>query len=549
MAKKSERLLIDSQMGPQKYFKLTENYDPAAATYKYLVEIEGPDGFPFDPIKVDSILDNKTVVQFVAQELVKNPNLAYGANGVPYLWVGNHWKDANGWAEKLSDSMHSLIRTGELRSNGAACFYNSLKWKWSASQNRDLPLKAFGVCKGIPLRDGVMSISEDGIPSVTPHEPEQLNLHFLPTTCQEVSDAFVELEAGMQDNSMLMRFLRSSLTADQIVTVRRWFGMHLVFNRIQNPEKLMYFYGSGGNGKSVIVNLLQGLLTPDAIAAVTLDDLRTPANVERLVGKMAMIGTEGAAKTDCSVNEILKRIVSRENINVNPKYRDPFNLMPECLVTQASNKAPQFDDDSEAMVRRVIALQLEYTPTEHEKILGIAERVRSGDEYPLLVAFALQGAMEIMAAGTIEIPDSVKDASEAAVRPVRTVDRFIDTLETGNYEVADEELYVSYSLMCKKQGLKLMPRKEFLRDLEVRLGRRGYIFQHRLKAKHYVPQAQINERGIRLLLAPQLREAPNVDIFLGIRIRDVEHGLPVGGPIHHSRRDTVDYGNLAVLAE
>ncbi len=546
---KSNRVDIDHQMGPQKFFKLIEVPVPGSADCKYRVEIEGPDGFPFAPIEIDRVLDNKTIVQFVAQELVKNPSLAYGANGVPYIWVGNHWKDANGWAEKLSDSMHSLIRTGELRSKAAACFYNSLKWKWSASQNEDLPLKAFGNCKGIPLEDGVIAISDDGVPSFTPHTPSQYNLHFLPTSCQAVTDAFIELMLGHQDNSLLMKFFRSSLNPDQITTVRRWFGLHLVYNRIENPEKLMYFWGSGGNGKSVIIGLLQGLLTPDAIAAVTLDDLKTPANVERLVGKMAMIGTEGSAKTDCSVNEILKKIVSRENINVNPKYRDPFDLLPECLVTQASNPAPHFNDESEAMVRRVISMHLEYAPTDDEKILGIANKVRSGEEYPLLVAFALQGAMEVMKADTIEIPDSVKDASEMAVRTVRTVDRFIDMLETGNFEIADEEMYVAYTLMCKKQGLKLMPRKEFFVDVEGRLLKRGYFFKRREKATHYVPQAQINEKGVRLLLVPQLREVKSVDIFMGFRIRDTEHGLPIGGPIHKSRREKTDFEQLAALAK
>ena len=144
MAEKIKRLAIDYQMGEQKYFKLTETFNPDTSKYRYRVEIEGPDGLPFPPIEISFFLDVKTVVQFVAQELVKNPNLAYGVNGVPYLWVGNYWKDANGWAEKLSDSMHSVIRTGEFRSSAVSCFYNSLKWKWSASQNQDLPLKAFG---------------------------------------------------------------------------------------------------------------------------------------------------------------------------------------------------------------------------------------------------------------------------------------------------------------------------------------------------------------------------------------------------------------------
>jgi hypothetical protein len=157
--------------------------------------------------------------------------------------------------------------------------------------------------------------------------------------------------------------------------------------------------------------------------------------------------------------------------------------------------------------------------------------------------------MEVMAAGTIEVPESVKEASEAVVRTLRTVDRFIDTLETGNFEIAEEEMYVSYTLMCRKQNLRHMPRKEFIDDMDERLKKRGYFFDRRSDAKYYKPQTQINEKGVHLLLVPQLQVAKHVHIFLGFRIRDVEHGLPIGGPIHESRRSTVDYEHLAALAE
>ncbi len=257
----------------------------------------------------------------------------------------------------------------------------------------------------------------------------------------------------------------------------------------------------------------------------------TPRNCG-LQHRLAMVGTEGSPDTN---SEVLKNLVSWEPLTVNPKYRDPFKLHPMCLVTQASNPAPQFDDDSEAMVRRVIAMHMTYQESEQAKILDLAEKVKR-DEYALLVAFALIGAGEVVEAGTIVVPKSIADFSANIVRPVRPVDRFMDLLEYGHFEVADDELYEAYCQTCVKQKLTQGPRSDFLEAFERRLRRAGRRFLRRAGAELYVAQTYINSRNERPLLVPQLQATEHIDIFLGLRIGQGPFGPAIGQAIPEVRR-------------
>ena len=230
------------------------------------------------------------------------------------------------------------------------------------------------------------------------------------------------------------------------------------------------------------------------------------------------------------LNSQFPEIRSSDRLN-----RDPFKLHPMCLVTQASNPAPQFDDDSEAMVRRVIALHMTYEVSEQAKVLDLAEKVKR-DEYALLVAFALIGAGEVVEAGTIVVPKSIADFSANIVRPVRPVDRFMDLLEYGHFEVADDELYEAYCQTCVKQKLTQGPRSDFLEAFERRLRRAGRRFLRRAGAELYVAQTYINSRNERPLLVPQLQATEHIDIFLGLRIGQGPFGPAIGQAIPEVRR-------------
>ncbi|EHL21074.1 primase [Acidovorax sp. NO-1] len=517
------------QSGP---FEIVSSVLPSQ-TLRYTMQLLRPDGSVLLKVEEDHATDVYSLVDVVAAALANEQTFSYGYDNQPYLWDGRRWVNANVWLQSVSTGMHRRIRSGEYRSKSSACFYNTMQALWIASGRKELALKPFGVCNGIPLADGVFEFEGANGLNVAPHKPENENLHFLPVSCDDVVKAFFEVQLNQCDESLLFRFLRTSLDPDQRKVLQRWFGLHLVVHKVGNPEKMLYMYGGGGNGKGMVVQMLRSLVTDDAVAALRLKDLTIPSNLELLIGKMAMIGAEGSPETD---NEMLKTIVSWEELTVNPKYRDPFGLRPSCLVTQASNPTPHFDDDSDAMVRRVIVLHMTYKPTEAEKIQGIAERIRSA-EYPLLVAWALHGALEVLQAGTIVVPQSVAELSAEIVRPVRTVDRFFEVLEFGRYEIAEDELYAAYCLHIKKQGLKVQPKAEFFEALMTRLDRKGILYQRRAKVTGYRAQAFMNDRQELSALVPALLAAKHVNAFFGLRIAEGHFGPAIGQVIPENRRD------------
>jgi len=525
---------LDYSVGPQPWLDITEL--PVAAnvrTRTYRITVERPDHTPLmPPLDVVDPMDTSSITYAVAQAMAKVPELAYGYNDIPYLWMGNHWKNVDDWMQAVSLSMHVLARTGSHSGKASRSFYNEMLKSWRSSRKDELALKPFGNDPGVPIEDALMLLLPEGTLLSVPHLMDNGNLHVLPVKQVDMQAAINRLARGEAEDSLLMQFLRSSLDPDQVITLQRWFGLHLVVQDIGNPEKLCFMHGEGGNGKGVVLALLQALLTDSAVAHLRLRDLKTSANLEKLVGAVSMIGAEATADTD---QEVLKSIVSWEPMTVNPKYRNPFVLRPTCLVTQASNPVPHFDDDSDAMVRRVIVLAMNRQPPPEERIIGLAKRIIR-DEYPLLVAWALEGASQVIFWGDIRVPASVAEYSARVVRPVRSVDVFMEWLEFGDFEIAADELYKGYSLMCQRQKLSATPAKDFFEGLNKRLGREGHQVLTRKKVSNYNPSIHINERSQRELLVPQLAGAKATDVWFGLRIAEGPLGPPIGHLIHESRR-------------
>ena len=555
-----------------KHLSITQALTADGRGLAFTTAVFRPDGEPLlpEPVVSEDPVDKTAITFEVTNRMAELEELTYAYTGLPYLWDGKKWTSAEGWLHALSHSFHGLIRTGELVGKGSRCFYTSMHSAWRATQRDALRLNPYGVTGGVPLEDGVLDLypreyvkrmtlaervavgpcagyDEDGnldsspgafgllgadpdsdLITVVPPKPADGNMHIVPAKPMPVINAMQELRSGTHTDSLLMRFLKSTLDDDQRNIVQQWFGYHFVMHRIPKQEKMVYMYGDGRNGKGMLINLLRGLVTNDAVATLNLKDLQTSASLEGIAGKAAMIGSEGRAETD---NELLKSIVSWEEIHVNPKYRDPFSLAPRCLVTQASNFTPEFKDDSDAMVRRVIALKMGFTATDETQILNIADRILK-EEYTLLVAWALNGAQEVLRAGQLVVPKSVKEHSEQVVRPVRPVDRFVTLLEFGNYEVADDELYAAYALSSKKQGItKIDPKKEFFESLEQRLKRSGNRYLRRGKVTGYPAHKHINEFQQLVALCPQLLGVKDLDAFFGFRIAEGPFGPAIGQQI------------------
>lgn len=332
-----------------------------------------------------------------------------------------------------------------------------------------------------------------------------------------------------------MKLLRSALDEDQLVTIRRWFGYHLLSNRLPNAEKFLHLYGSGSNGKSQLLHLLRGLVGKESCAELRLSDLKVSASLERLVGALAMIGSEASTKTEM---ETLKLLVSREPLHCNPKYRDPFDVEPECLVSQASNYPPHFEDTSSAMARRVIALHLKRTFKESDdRIEDLARRIVT-EEYPILLGFALVGAREISEMGRFGVPATIKEHSTQEVSAGNPFEGFGELLEF-TFEVEERELYAAFKRWSLDNGVRPLKMLDFKTALERHATKEKSHIQHVRLPTSYKPSSWINDRQEKVFVYPALADSNSRPRgYRGVRLAEGHFGAPIGHelPVDSSTR-------------
>lgn len=566
---------IDQSPSLQQFLFIDYKFNQRKDTHEYSIEVKAPDGTSLYTIKSDKVKDRISLAVLVAEKMAKDPHFGFGRDQRPYRWLGNRWAPVEKWMLSIGYSMHALARTS-LNSNETSLTAEAMA-AWQANSDypsEGLDLRAFGDCPGIPFQDGVLVSDGRGEelirPKLVPHRPENLNLHVLPLPFTSVQSCFspiggiefaktpdgkilvVDGDAQLLprrhvfDDTLLWKFLRSTLDEDQIEQLQCWFGYHLVMNLFPNAEKMMYLWGDGGNGKSQILWLLRGLVGEEACAELRLSDLRHSPNIELLGGKLAMIGSEANTNTEI---ERLKALISREPLSVNPKYRDPYKLVPECLITQASNRAPRFDDKSDAISRRMISMHLTRSFSKSpDKSEDIAQKILE-TEYNFLVAFALSGVSLIERSNGFKVLESIEVESETRVAEGNHFEAFSEQLEYGRFEVSRMELHRAYVHWCKTAGAVSAPAsmRDLLEQIERIAAKSKKVIKLDARSASYKPSYWYDQGGTRVAVVPELTETKKPEVVRGFRFNN-RNGLVIGQPLPAGSRDANLFEDTSVEA-
>lgn len=528
-----DTLDIHTEVGKQDFLDIRPvKSDPRLSE----IDVLGPDGKPLYALRPTEPLDKTSLVVVLAQQMSRDSNFGFGRDQLPYRWSGNRWVSVERWLASLDYSMHALIRTAVNRrmTSDSLAFEALAAWQANSTYPQDgIDLRAFGDCPGIPFSDMVLKLSKGSWDSV-PHSPKNFNSHVLNLDADEAGRMYMEVSMGDHEDSMLMKFLRTTLDDQQQIVFRRWLGYHLLSSRLPNAEKMLYLWGSGANGKSQLLWLIRSLVGAEACAELRLPDLRTSANIEKLVSKLAMVGSEAKTNTDL---ETLKSLISREPLNCNPKYRDPFTVTPECLVSQASNQAPEFGEKSDAMVRRTLSLHLKNSFLDDSARMEDIAKSIIEKEYPLLVGLALWGAEELSEKGRFFIPEGVAELSKKTVSGGNQITDFADIVEFGPYEISHPELYAVYVRWCRDEGNRSpMTRRMFMSEVERLATSRKRTVMNLPKATNYEPQNWHDENGNVAPVHKSLKTDSRPNILCGLRIVSNAFGLPIGQNAPASRR-------------
>ena len=283
-----------------------------------------------------------------------------------------------------------------------------------------------------------------------------------------------------------LRFLDETTGADTelIRFLQQFLGYCLTGDTKEHA--LLFGYGPGGNGKSVLLNTAAGILGSYATTAAmetfaSSHGDKHPTDLAMLRGARLVTASEteeGRAWAEARI----KAITGGDPISARFMRQDFFTFTPAFKLFIVGNHKPVLRNVDEAARRRFCIVPFTRTPSRPDRDL----ETKLKDEWPAILRWMIDGCLDWQQNGLVR-PKSVLDATSEYFGAQDVVGQFLDEecdFEPGNTwrTVAAGELFAAWSNYAKAAGESPGTQKGFADILE----RRG-LEKHRTKhARMYV---------------------------------------------------------------
>lgn len=154
--------------------------------------------------------------------------------------------------------------------------------------------------------------------------------------------------------------------------LQRWLGLSITGLRIQ---EMMFWYGSGANGKSVLIETIARLMGDYAadIRIETLTGNKQQSGSQATPDLMCMVGARLLRSSEPREGEqlqdaLIKQITGGEPLQVRANYGAFFKLHPYAKMTMSGNHKPEIRSTDDGIWRRVKLVPWDVQIPEHERI-------------------------------------------------------------------------------------------------------------------------------------------------------------------------------------
>jgi putative DNA primase/helicase len=255
--------------------------------------------------------------------------------------------------------------------------------------------------------------------------------------------------------------------------LQQWCGYSLTGD--VSEHALVFGYGSGGNGKSVLLNVVSGVLH-DYAKTATLTAF-TATKHDRHATEYAML--KGARLVTASESEEgrswaearIKQMTGGDPITANEMHKDPFTFRPTFKLMITGNHQPNLRNVDDAARRRFNIVPFTRRPEKPDKDL----EKNLEKEWPGILRWMIDGCLDWKENGLMR-PDCVLAATEEYFVGQDLFGQWLDDecdAEPGNsYKTATSgELFGSWNTFAKKSGEDPGSSKRFAAEMK----RRGFL--------------------------------------------------------------------------
>jgi putative DNA primase/helicase len=241
-------------------------------------------------------------------------------------------------------------------------------------------------------------------------------------------------------------------------------------------EKMLCFYGSGANGKSVLLDILKGVLGKDNCSFAQIDSLASEGqrgqNSRTLLNnKLLNISYEANfKKIDFSM---FKMLASREPVEARYMYGNPFYMDNYARIIYSVNQMPTHLESTQGLFRRLLIVPFDVTIPVKDQDKRLAEKIVAA-EAPGVLNYILTALTAFNKNEDINIPkelDALIDSLETETDNVKmwlNEANYVLDIKTPHTKLPHlKDIYFEYKDYCEEAGVTgVCGRTTFIRRLE-----------------------------------------------------------------------------------
>ena len=412
-------------------------------------------------------------------------------------------------------SIGHLLRTARLNQwdigmkNGASYFFTSKFWQRIDIDTFQHFLQIVGMRQGIPhkvIKDHLFVkklvdqfASEARVPVLSTNDTPKINLrngtlHILSDRTEikpfDKRDGLTYQLHYDYDPSATAPLFKQFL--DRVlpnVAVQKLVFQYIgyVFLRNMRLEKVLFLYGGGANGKSVLLNIIRALIGIEQCCEFSLEGITKHESQRAQLGHYLFnVSTEISTRMS---TDIFKKIASREPLQAKYLYKDPFTLRDYATSVFAMNELPRDVEQTAAFFRRFIIIPFDVRIPSEEQDPDLAKKIIDSEMSGVL-NYVIDGMKSLISERQFDIPDVVRGVVEKFRQESDSVLSFLD--EDG-YRISAEiwkplkNMHDAYKERCKadlRQAVSKTTFSQRLRNLGYTVEKRGHLKQTMVNAEN-----------------------------------------------------------------
>ncbi len=241
-----------------------------------------------------------------------------------------------------------------------------------------------------------------------------------------------------------------------------------------SEQCLFILWGTGANGKSTFLNVLQHMFADYAGSTGTETFMKKSSeqsnDIARLRG-LRFVTTSEVEQGKAMSESLIKQITGEDALTARFLYGEYFTFRPTFKIFMATNHKPRIKGADNGIWRRIKLIPFNVTIPAEQRDKNLTEKLLS--EGSGILNWALEGYQLWKKEGLTE-PDAIKNANEEYRYDMDSVGSFIsETMmvnASGEWRLPTKKLYETYCKWCQKNNERQMSQK----GLAIRLQEKGF---------------------------------------------------------------------------